>query len=136
MANFQAKTKEELSGTPIPQSVESVDELPSVDVEAFGYAGDVGSALHRAFRYATRRDTLDDVMRVGYFGANRRTNDIRDFGVKEWDVVTVTIGNDPATAIEVDLRIVDVGTSRAESVVVALGLVREFSVPPKKKMAA
>lgn len=131
MPNFQAKTKEEMRGNaPDPQTVE---ELPSVELSAFGFVGDAGSALHRQFVYATRQHTLSDILRVGYFGAARRQNDIRDFGVKEWDTITCTVGDDPATAIEIDLRAVSVGTSRGEPIVVAQGQVRDFSVPGMAK---
>ena len=127
MPDFQAKTKEEMRGNaPDPQTVE---ELPSVDVTAFGLSADAGSALHRHFCYATRTHTLAEILRPGYFGAARRQNDIREFGVAEWDTIACTIGDDPATAIEIDLRVVSVGTSRADPIVLAHGRVREFIVP-------
>lgn len=130
MPDFQAKTKDEVRGnTPLPP----VEELPSVDETAFGLTADAGSALHRHFCYATRTHTLADILRPGYFGAARRENDIREFGVKEWDTITCTVGNDSATAIEIDLRVVSVGTSRAEPIVLAQGPLREFSVPGMAK---
>lgn len=128
MPDFQAKTKEEVRGN-TPANLPPVEELPSVDVTAFGLTADAGSALHRHFCYATRQHTLADILRAGYFGAARRQNDIREFGVKEWDTITCTVGDDPATAIEIDLRVVSVGTSRGEPIVLAQGQVREFSVP-------
>ena len=127
MPNFQAKTREELRDT--PATPPPVEELPGVDMSAFGFCGDAGSALHRHFVYATRTHTLADILRRGYFGAARRVNDIREFGVKEWDTICVTIGDDPATAIEVDLRVVSIGTGRSEPIVLAQGEVRGFTVP-------
>lgn len=130
MPNFQSKTKEEMRGN-TPANLPSVEELPSVDITAFGMNADAGSALHRHFCYATRTHTLADILRPGYFGAAQRQNDIRDFGVKEWDTITVTVGDDPATAVEIDLRVVDIGSGRAKPIVLVQGQVREFRVSGK-----
>ena len=130
MPDFQAKTKEELRGNTPPPPVE---ELPSVDITAFGLTADAGSALHRHFCYATRTHTLADILRTGYFGAFRRQNDIREFGVKEWDTITCTVGDDSATAIEIDLRVVSIGAGRSDPIVLAQGPLREFSVPGMAK---
>ena len=45
-----------------------------------------------------------------------------------WDVIHCTIGGDPATAIEIDLRVTDVGTCWEEPVVITKGQLRRFSL--------
>lgn len=131
MPNFEAKTKQELRGNTPANLPSVVEELPSVDITAFGMNADAGSAMHRSFVYVSRLHTLADILRPGYFGAAQRQNDIRDFGVREWDIVTCTVGDDPATAIEVDLRVVDIGSGRAKPIVLVQGQVREFRVSGK-----
>jgi hypothetical protein len=94
---------------------------PAVDLGAFGYSAGTGSAMHREFVYATRKHSILDMVRPGYFDA------ARDFGLKLWDMIRCTVGDDPGTAVEVDLRVIEVPVSKQLPVLVAKGEARRFT---------
>ena len=101
----------------------AVKKLPSVDKKAIGLNGTAGSALHSQWTYAHRKHSKSDVVKPGYF------NDAREFGIRKWDILTVTLGDDPGEAIEFDLRFIDVpvGADSKIEVIVALGETRTFT---------
>ena len=117
---FEAKTRAELERQ--PSKPKPGDAPPAADLDAFGLIDSAGSALHRTFSYATRKHTLEQIGTPHYFDG------AREFGLAKWDMIAVTIGNDPATAVEVDLRVVSIGTAWEEPVTIAKGELRRFSL--------
>jgi len=94
---------------------------PEVDANHFGFDSSAGSTMHKVFTYASRKHVLTDLLRPGYF------NKAREFGIGLWDIVTCTVGADPGTAFEVDLRIIQMPSAKQQPVMVAKGQMRPFT---------
>jgi len=74
---------------------------PAVNLDRFGFLELAGDGHSKRFAYYSRSDSLIEICTPGYFSA------AREFGLRTWDVIDVTYGDDPRTAKEVRLRVIE-----------------------------
>lgn len=116
MPTFTAEEKTDVAAEARPGH----GSVPQADPENMGFTGQGGTTLHKTFTYVTRDHGLSDIVKPGYFDT------VKDYGLVKWDIITVTYGDDPGTACEVDLRVIDMPREKEKPVLVAKGPVRSF----------